>query len=263
MQAANETAVRFEVRYEDGSLSGWLPDREVVLGHRRVKLSQLRRLTYRPKPEVELSEGTKVEGTPEEHKEIELQLGEKRHRLDLSRAIETIFVAPYQDPRKPCLDALLLGVFVDPPPSDSPVNSALLVSFPDRVFSGAASPAEQDFALTGVEPTNSGVKLTFKQSFRVHERLSGGGWNVELAVPFGEEFGVGDYESPPAVAAFVNLIDLGGLFRLDTPGRFVVWELERNGDKITRLAVDFRLHVSCKDRNETWCGKIRFNSLYR
>ncbi len=260
IKAAGEAAVWLEVRYDDGSVTGWLQDHDVEIGRRRVKLSQIRRLTFRPKPGVELSDGVRVEGKFESLQEIAMTIGGTPHRLDLSRAVEVLIAAPYKDIGKPGPDALLRGIFADPLPSNSGLTSATIVSFPGSAFQGTTTPSEKDYVVSDVDHSGSGVSLSLKLRTMAHLPYVRGG-SVELGAPFGQEFGVSEYETPLAAATFLNLID--GCPKLDTPGRFVVWEYERNGDKINRLAIDFYLHVSCTTRNETWCGRIRYNSSFR
>ena len=44
-------------------------------------------------------------------------------------------------------------------------------------------------------------------------------------------------------------------------GAFAVWELEVNGNEVTRLAIDF--HLRCEEKMPPLYGSIRFNSNFR
>ncbi len=260
-KSASESAVWIEVRYDDGSVEGWLQDREVTLGRRVVRLGQIRRLHHRPEPEVELSDGTRVEGRFDDLRQVVMMIGGEPHPLDLTRATEVVFANLDGDARRAGLDATIRGVFPSPMPSPSPVNSVQVVTFPGWDLPGQTPPAEQTGTLEIDGSSESSIRIALRARVRGYGHQGYPGWRLQLGAPFGRDFGVGEYELPDATA--MDWMPPGGCKDVKTAGKFVVWEFERNGGKVNRLAIDFLLRVACDGRRETWCGQVRHNSSFR
>jgi hypothetical protein len=258
MKAAGESAVWIEVRYDDGSVEGWLEDREITLGRRVVRLGQIRRLRLRPEPEVELNDGTRVEGPFEDLRQVVVTIGGQPHPLDLTRAAEVVFAIPYKDARRPGLEATIQGAFPFPKPSPTPVTSVQVVTFPGWDLPGRIPPTEQTGEMEIDGSNESGIRIALmvrQRPYRVPR------WNLQLGAPFGREFGVGEYEVPDATAT--DWIPSGGCQNAIPAGNFVVWEFERARGKVNRLAIDFLLRSACEGRRETCCGRIRYQSSFR
>ena len=121
--------------FEDGIVSGLLEDREITLGRRVVKLSQLRRVRGWPATDVEMSDGTRLSGHFDELPRIVVTIGNGSHSLDLTRTAEAMFVTPYNNTGT-TLDATLRGEFPCPLPSSQPVTSAHIFVFPPKEVAG-------------------------------------------------------------------------------------------------------------------------------
>jgi hypothetical protein len=110
---ANNDILWVEVKYDDGSVYGWSQDRQIELGRRAVKLRQIRRLRWGPKAEVELSDGTRLEGQFEDLRHLVVVVGEASHPLDLRHAAEVIFTTSYVEAPTPAADKTIRSAYPD------------------------------------------------------------------------------------------------------------------------------------------------------
>ena len=94
---------------------------------------------------------------------------------------------------------------------------------------------------------------------------SAGGWSMEFAGPRGQAVGVGTYRNAKRYPFHDDSPGLSftghgrGCNRVG--GEFVVWELERNGNRITRLAIDFVQR--CEENGPPLLGRLRYNSTFQ
>jgi hypothetical protein len=88
------------------------------------------------------------------------------------------------------------------------------------------------------------------------------GWHIEFAAPRGGTLQVGNYpgarrypfhDEAPGIAFGGN-----GRGCNEIAGHFVVWELEVQGNRVVRLAIDFVQH--CERAGPPLTGSVRFNS---
>jgi hypothetical protein len=257
---AIEHPVWFEARFDDGIISGWLPDREITLGRRIVALGQIHRMRGRPTSEVQLSDGTRLTGPFDGLRHLAVTIGEEPQSLDLSRATEILFATPSRDTGKPALDATVRGEFPSPLPSSQPVNSVHFLRYPGWDIPQASLPDEPPGELVLEAESQESLRITLQV------RLPGQSWSstrcrFELRAPFARDLGVGHYTIPDAAVSFWEPFGTGS--DVQTAGSFVVWVLERSEGKVNRLAIDFLLHLSNQGRQETWCGQIRRNASFR
>jgi hypothetical protein len=268
--------------YEDGIVSGLLPDQEITLGRRAVKLSQVRRVRGGPATDVELSDGTRISGHFDDLRQIVVTIGNGPHSLDLTRAAEVLFMTPHKDTGT-ALDATLRGEFPCPLPSSQPVTSAHIFMYSGHVVP-RARPQEAQGRLYLEADTKSSLFVALQNP---NPLLA-----FQVRAPVGKNFGVGDYTIPEAAATCWPM--RYGQVSVEATGRFVVWEFERSGDEgariaaknfrvregkleferglmtfdssvdnVGRLAIDFVLHLRYLGLYETWCGQIRHNSSFR
>jgi hypothetical protein len=258
IKAKAGSAVWVEARYDSGSVAGWLPDREIMLGGRIAPLGQIRRLRWSTEAEVELSEGTRVKGRFEDLRRVDLTIGGEPHSLDLTRATEVVFVGP-EEAERPDLDAMRCGVFPMPARSPEPFTAAQIITFSGWDLPGTRAAAGPLGQLEVGAPDESSIRIALTVENGRFPRKPA--WSVQLAAPPGREFGAGDYVIPDA--AVTDWMLFNGCHNPELTGKFVVWEFERNGDRANRLAIDFLLRVACEGRRETWCGRIRYHSSFR
>jgi hypothetical protein len=231
------------VVYDDGSVSGLVDNRDVRVGEKTFKLSQLRRWRRAGKGLVEPAEGLPIEGNVEGLNWAGLTVGGRPQRLELTRASDLLFEAPEGLAPVPGLDGLRNGRFVRPYFSLSPVTSFRSVH--------------------GRDNSPGGLKL---EAFDDKERVRISSTNDErIDVLF-----YGDGPTPPVNLLFcaptAAPLEIGKLY--DSRGvKFVVWEAERsNGPEarnpgsvghvpFDRLAIDY----VASDR----AGSIRLNSSFK
>ena len=108
-----------------------------------------------------------------------------------------------------------------------------------------------------------GDELTLSKSARgVNVRVDG--WTLDVAAPGGQSLKPGDYQGAkrfPFNGASPGLSFSGkGRGSNTLSGEFVVWELEIDAGKITRLAIDFVQRTGGAKASLT--GKLRFNSKF-
>jgi hypothetical protein len=267
--------------YDDGIVSGSFQDREITLGRRAVKLSQVRRVRGGPATDVEMSDGTRISGHFDDLRQIVVTIGNGPHSLDLTRAAEVLFVTPHKDTGT-ALDATLRGEFPCPFPSSQPVTSAHIFMYHGHV-APRARPKEAHGDLYLEADTKSSLFVALQET---NPLLA-----FQIRAPVGKNFGVGDYTIPEAAATCWPM--RYGQVSVEATGRFVVWEFQRRGDEgsrvaaksfrvregkleferlmrfdgsvdnVSRLAIDFVLHLRFLGQYETWCGQIRHNSSFR
>lgn len=95
--AEGPTTLRVELKYPSGTLSGSIADRAFRVGQREVKLSAVRMLRLRPKPQVELLDGTTIEGPITALGIASIEVGGDSIRVELAKAAQ-IQIEPPAEP---------------------------------------------------------------------------------------------------------------------------------------------------------------------
>jgi WD40 repeat protein/serine/threonine protein kinase len=172
-------------------------------------------------------------------------------------------VAPPEDRSKgveakqvqPTLKAIRAGRFTRPAHSTTEVSYLHIVSAPGD-YIGQGQSYSYGMSALALRRTARGVHV---QVGKV------GNWTLELGAPQGEFLQVAVYLNAARHAFSGSLPGLEfagngrGCNRIS--GRFVVWELEMEGDAISRLAVDFV--QSCEGSTGSLSGKLRYNSFFK
>ena len=266
------------VRYEDGSVSGTVEDRVFHVGDRSVRLSQVRRLRRGLKPDVVLEKNEKIDGAVSDLAAVALKVGGQKLQLDLASALELSVVAPDDPATTSCainarqdgktvgslsfplviegvgltsIDALKDGEFVRPLRSSSPISAVLVVSTAGDFIGQGKTYAYGGSELT-VQRTPRGVTITVD------------GWNMLFGGPGQNFLTVGEYlnakrfpfsNESPGLEFYGNGRGAGTL-----DGKFRVWELEVEGNKVMKFAVDF-IQI-CEGKMPPLYGTIRINSSF-
>jgi hypothetical protein len=266
------------IRYEDGSVSGTVEDRVVHVGERTVKLSQVRRLRRGLKPDVVLEKNEKIDGAASDLAAVALKVGGQALHLDLASALELTVVAPDDPATTSCainarqngktvgslsfplviegvgltsIDALKNGEFVRPLRSSSPISAIHVVS------------TEGDFIGQGKTYTYTGPELNVQRTMR-GVTITVDGWNMLFGGPGQNFLTVGEFlnakrfpfsNESPGLEFYGNG---RGANTLD--GKFRVWELEVEGNKVMKFAVDF-IQI-CDGKMPPLYGTIRINSSF-
>jgi hypothetical protein len=85
---------RVDVKYEDGSVCGTAEDRTIRIGDKQFKLSQVRKILFGPKPEVQLASGQSLSAKPGGFETLPLKVGKHSLQVDLAGAAEVNVAAP-------------------------------------------------------------------------------------------------------------------------------------------------------------------------
>jgi predicted Zn finger-like uncharacterized protein len=139
------------------------------------------------------------------------------------------------------------GDFKMPAKSEQPTSYLKIVSSPGEYIGQGKS---YDYAgdQLVVKATKTGVNVQV------------GGWNLNIQPPAGEALKVREYAGATRSGNDASpRLEFSGNGRGNNriSGEFVVWELEMDGDRIVRLAIDF---VQRGDRKQPLTGKLRVNS---
>lgn len=86
--------LRLTATFADGSLTGAVTDQAFKVGDKEIKLSDVSRLQFKPKPQAVLHDGKTVEGVIAGLDKVTVQLGEEALALNLSRAVAAGLEAP-------------------------------------------------------------------------------------------------------------------------------------------------------------------------
>jgi hypothetical protein len=269
------------VEYADGSVRGRVEDREIQVGDRGVKLSDLDVVRLGTKPEVRTASGQKLNGAPTLPEELTLTFGGQAIRLDLRKAVvidpaedqeagvvrcnlvlrrdkEDIDVASLPvfaaGTARPSFQALREGRFIRPQRSTSPVSYLRFESSSGDYIGQGKSYAYENGNLT-LMPFQGGVQCRVAPN---------GNWTLLFGAGRGRNLDVAEYrgakrhpfsdESPG--------IELTGNGRgcSTISGEFRVWEFEQKGNTVVRLAVDFVQR--CEERMPPIVGMLRYNSTF-
>ncbi|MCI0463767.1 MAG: hypothetical protein L0Z62_43075 [Gemmataceae bacterium] len=153
---------------------------------------------------------------------------------------------------------------VPPPPPPPPAGNG---KFPEPKRAAAptsylrASSSKGDYIGQGRDYNYRGEQLSLRATPDRVE-IGADGWHIEFAAPRGGTLQVGNYpgarrypfhDEAPGIAFGGN-----GRGCNEIAGHFVVWELEVQGDRVVRLAIDFVQH--CERTGPPLSGSIRFNS---
>ena len=119
-----------------------------------------------------------------------------------------------------------------------------------------------DFIGQGKTYDYAGDKLKVIKTAR-GVRVTADAWTLEIGAPNGQMLQVGEYLNAKrfAFSGASPGLDFFGQGRGSgkIAGEFVVWELELDGEQITRLAVDFVQRA--EEKGQPLHGKLRFNSM--
>jgi hypothetical protein len=104
-----------------------------------------------------------------------------------------------------------------------------------------------------------------KRNHEVEVTLGNHDWDLDLAGPKQTVIKVGEFMGAKRSAFSGDSpgLDFNGMGRgsNELSGKFVVWELEFDGDKVKRLAVDF--YQQCEGTMPPLYGVVRFNSKFQ
>jgi predicted Zn finger-like uncharacterized protein len=141
------------------------------------------------------------------------------------------------------------GSFTKPAKSENPTNYMKLVS------------SKGDFIGQGKTYEYRGDELIVKRTPR-GVNVSVDGWTLDIGAPNGQFLQVREYQGAKRFAFSGNSpgLDFSGKGRGSNTvaGEFVVWELELDGDRVVRLAIDFIQRS--EGRGPPLSGRIRINS---
>jgi hypothetical protein len=269
------------IEYADGSVRGRVEDREIQLGDRVVKLSDLDVVRLGPKPEARAAAGQKLDGTPILPEELTLTLGGQALRLGLRKAIvidladdweagvvgcdlvlrrgkEDIAVASLPvfaaGVVRPTFEALREGRFIRPRRSTSPVTYLRFESAAGDFIGQGKSYAYERGELT-LRAGQGGVSCQVAPF---------GNWNLGFRAGQGRNLDVGEYRGAkrgsfsgesPGIELYGN-----GRGCNTISGEFRVWEFERNGNTVVRFAVDFV--QLCDEKMPPLVGMLRYYSTF-
>jgi predicted Zn finger-like uncharacterized protein len=141
------------------------------------------------------------------------------------------------------------GAFIKPAKSANPTNYMKVVS------------SKGDFIGQGKSYDYRGDQMVVKRTQR-GLNIAVDGWNLDIGAPNGMFLQVGEFPGAKRFAFSDNSpgLDFYGKGRGSNrlAGEFVVWELEFDGDRVVRVAIDFVQR--CEERMPPLHGKIRINS---
>jgi Trypsin-like peptidase domain len=280
-QGIDPSLCRVEVKYENGAVSGITQDQPFRIGGTDVKLSQIRALRLRPMLEARLADDKVLSGALDGPKKLPLRVGGQTLRLDLTSALELnavlqgevtalscIVIAKYAGREvgrrsealyikgisEPSLEALTYGKFVQPLRNGSPVSYLRVVS------------SEGDYIGQGKKYSYTGDDLKAKTNGNLISVDIGRDpqWVLRFASPDIHPLKVGEYFGAKRSLFNENSPGLEftgegrGCNQID--GKFVVWEIELNGNEVVRLAIDFVQR--CEESMPPLFGSLRINSTY-
>jgi S1-C subfamily serine protease len=269
------------VRFENGYVRGTVEDQTFGVGPTKVKLSEVKGLRLRPKPEVLLGDGKKLEGSLSDLGVLTVKVGKQALQLDLANASEVRVDPPEDTSGVSCtvvarqggkevgrasaplypegtagstLEALAEGKFIRPLRSGGPVSYLRALS------------KQGDYIGQGKSYSYGGEEMTAHVTPRgVQLQVGGfGAWMVEFGGPGRRFLEVGEYADAKRLPFSGDSpgMQFSGNGRAcnKLAGKFVVWEIEVRGNEVVRLAVDFIQH--CEEKMPPLSGKVRINSSF-
>jgi hypothetical protein len=120
-----------------------------------------------------------------------------------------------------------------------------------------------DFVGQGKTYSYSGKQLVLRRIQPGGVSVSAENWYADFVPPKGGMLKPGEYLNAKRSSSNDNPgMDIGGGGRgcNSIAGQFVVWELEMNGDQITRVAIDFMMR--CEGNGPPLYGMLRYNSKF-
>lgn len=273
--------VRVEVKFEDGSVTGLVDDREFKVDDQKLKLSQIDQVRLGSKAKIKATGGAILDGRLDGLESLQVKVGQQTIGLSLKEAVELKIGSPESDPPVNCtviarldgkevgrinealylegtqpasMDALKDGKFIKPRRSNLPVSYLRAVSSPgDYIGQGKTYEYPGD-ALT-VRRDDRGV------SIRAGSQNS---WNLLFGAPTGRFLEAAEYRDAKrhAFSGQSPGIEFTGNGRgcNQIHGHFVVWELEVDGNAVTKLAIDFVQR--CEGNMPPLYGRLRYRSSF-
>jgi hypothetical protein len=299
---AYDSTVRFNARFPDGHVRGWVRDCSLQVGERTIRLSQVCRISQSPAPRVNLRNREVLDGPITWAGLVDAKLGEQRIPLDLSAARWITVDAPREFPAVPCaivvtregkevarlerlihlgggggFEALKAGLFLSPRRSETATTYFSVIVSPGTYIGEGRSQFTREgikVQLLGVEQHLVNGHVLLRRDLSRGVRIDVGGtadsshWSVRCEAPRGQALRQCHY--PNAVRIDAN----GERPELDVQspnwrpsqhsGQFRVWELETAENRVTRLAIDF---VQYADLNGAPAspvyGMIRYASSFQ
>jgi hypothetical protein len=268
---------RAVVEYDNGTVTGWIEDKTFRIGAQSIKLSKVASLRPGAKASVKLHGGKSFEGELAELETLAVRVGKQVVKLDVAGAGKIAIEQPekmaaaactlvarqkgkelgrltlpvYLEGAKPDIEALRDGKFLKPPRAVVPISYLRAIS------------SKGDFIGQGQSYSYTGDQLSIRTNDR-GVQINVDGWFINFGAPRGRFLAVGEY--PDAKWYHFNGdspgIDFSGKGRGDNrmSGKFVVWELEVQRDRVVRLALDFVQR--CEEKQPPLYGMIRFNSNF-
>ncbi len=275
---AEEAGVPVEIHFKDGSVGGVALDQPIHIGAATVKLSDLRRFSLHGGAAAELASAQSLVGDVSGLDTLKIRVGGRLMKFDLSSATEVVIrtaagMQPLhciavaraadvevgraeaslylQGESRASPEALAKGEFIKPGSTSTPTNYV-------KIVSAAGDPLGQgrrfDFDGRDLKTVGSAQRID----------LDAGPWNLKFGPRGVGTLAVGEYLDAkpvlfngafPAVSAMCE-----GRSSNQLGGKFVIWELETDGPKILKLAVDFVLHAG--ENSAPFYGMIRYNSSF-
>jgi hypothetical protein len=217
--------VLIRVKYDDGSVSGLIDDRDVRVGTRVFKLSHLRRWQRRGKNVVEAAEGPPIEGTVVGLDVATVKVGGRDVGVDLAGAVDLFFEASSDLTPVADLEQIREHRYFRPFHSPTPVFAVRAYAFDE------AQPNKRTDIYLNTEPSDFhvGFDLPFFAG-KGSEALWVQATHARPRSPFNQTSRFSDSEGRmPAIGEVCQ----------GPGGEFVMWELERSGPRVDRLALDF------------------------
>jgi hypothetical protein len=272
--------LRMAARYENGSVSGTVEDRSFKIGEKQIKLSEVSSLRLGAETEAVLHSGERLRGGVSGLDVVPITVGGQSYPVKLGSATKVEVVRPVEVDsvtctivalqagkevgrlttpayvegvaREPVYPAMAEGRFVRPSRSAVPTSYLRAVSSPgDWIGQGKTYSYSGDQLVVRRNPR--GVTITVDD------------WMVDFGAPGGQFLAVGEYDRARRFAFSDDApgIDFHGKGRASNriAGKFVVWELEIEGNAIVRLAIDFVQRS--EETKPPLYGAIRINSHYR
>jgi hypothetical protein len=149
------------------------------------------------------------------------------------------------------MKALHDGKFTQPPRNAAEDTSLRVMSDPG------------DFVGQGQNYSYSGDELVLKKIPQGGVSVSVDDWTAEFVPPKGGVLKPGEYLNAKRSSSNDNPgMEFHGHSRgcNSIAGQFVVWELEMDGDQITRVAIDFMM--KCEGKDPPLYGMLRYHSKY-
>jgi hypothetical protein len=217
--------VLMRVEYDDGAVSSLIDDRDVRVGTRAFKLSHLRRWRRRGKNLVEAAEGQPIEGTVVGLDVATVKVGGREVGVDLAGAVDLFFEAPSDLTPVADLEQIRKHRYFRPFHSPTPAFAVRAYAFDE------AQPNKRTDIYLNTEPNDFHVEfgLPFFAG-KGAEALWVEATHVRPRSPFNVTSRFSDSEG--------RMPAIGEVCR-GPGGEFVIWELERSGPRVDRLALDF------------------------